>query len=64
MKRISEREKSYLEAAAAEVERQVMENPGVPIPIDPDVAEYMGLGVEDAISYEDALEAAQHPEDD
>lgn len=35
---------AYLDAAAAEVYRQAAENPGLGIPVDPDVAEYMGAG--------------------
>ena len=31
------KDRSYLEAAAAAVEREAMENPGMPIPVDPDV---------------------------
>ena len=32
----------YLEAAAQKVEQQAMDNPGLGIPVDPDVADYMG----------------------
>ena len=32
----------YLEAAAKKVEQQAMDNPGIGIPVDPDVADYMG----------------------
>ena len=32
----------YLEAAAQKVEQQAMDNPGMGIPVDPDVADYMG----------------------
>lgn len=32
----------YLKAAAQAVEEQVLENPGLGIPVDPDVAEFMG----------------------
>jgi len=56
---MTEQEKAYLEAAATAIERQMMENPGVPVPIDPDVAAYMGAMQDDAMGYEDALEAAQ-----
>ena len=52
-------EKAYLEAAAEAVERQMMENPGLPIPVDPDVAEHMGAMEDDAMSFADALEGAQ-----
>ncbi|NLZ16676.1 MAG: hypothetical protein GX087_02935 [Desulfobulbaceae bacterium] len=50
-------DKEYLEAAAAAVDRETMENPGVPIPVDPDVAAHMGAMEDDAMSYEDALES-------
>ena len=50
-------DKEYLEAAAAAVDRETMENPGVPIPVDPDEAEKKGALEDDAKSYEDALES-------
>lgn len=56
---MTEQEKTYLEAAANTVERQMMKNPGMPIPVDPDVAEHMGAMIDDAMSFEDALESAQ-----
>ena len=59
MKTINDEEKAYLDAAADEVYRQMEENPGVPISVDPDVAEYMGAMEDDAMSFEDALVAAQ-----
>ena len=59
MKKMTITEKAYLDAAADEVSRQMEQNPGIPIPVDPEVADHMGFGLEDAISYEDALEAAQ-----
>jgi len=34
--------KDYLQAAAKAVEEQVAENPALGVPVDPDVAEYMG----------------------
>ena len=40
---------AYLEAAAREVYRQVAENPGLGIPVDPDVADHMGAFQETAI---------------
>jgi hypothetical protein len=62
---MDEQEKAYLEAAAQAVERQMMENPGLAIPVDPDVAEYMGAMEDDAMSLADALEGAQPiPEED
>jgi len=47
----------WLDAAATAVEREAMENPGMPIPVDPDVAEHMGAVADDAMSEEDALES-------
>ena len=47
----------WLDAAATAVEREAMENPGMPIPVDPDVAEHMGAFADDAMSEEDALES-------
>ena len=32
----------YLQAAARRVEQQALDNPGLGIPVDPDVADYMG----------------------
>jgi hypothetical protein len=52
-------EKDFLEAAAAAVEQQALDNPGVPIPVDPDVAAYMGAMADEAMSFTDALEGAQ-----
>jgi len=57
MKQISDEEKAYFEAAAAEVERQAMENPGVPIPVDPDVADYMGAAEDDSLDPADIIES-------
>ena len=48
---------AYLDAAAAEVYRQVEENPGLGIPVNPDVAEHMGAFVEDAMDELDVLES-------
>ncbi len=49
--------RTWLDAAATAVEREAMENPGMPIPVDPDVAEHMGAFADDAMSEEDALES-------
>lgn len=49
--------RTYLDAAATAVAREAMENPGMPIPVDPDVAEHMGAFADDAMSEEDALES-------
>lgn len=35
-------EKNYLHAAALQVEQQALANPGIGIPVDPDVADFMG----------------------
>lgn len=35
-------EKKYLSAAARQVEQQALDNPGIGIPVDPDVADFMG----------------------
>ena len=48
---------AYLDAAAAEVYRQVEENPGLGIPVDPDVAEYMGAFEDDAMDELDVLQS-------
>jgi len=61
MEKLTEEEKAYLEAAAKEVERQAMENPGVPIPVDPDVAEYMGAAPDDSMDEADIVESHDIP---
>ena len=43
----------YLKAAAEAVEKQVLENPGLGIPVDPDVAEFMGCFEEEAVTLDD-----------
>lgn len=48
---------AYLDAAAAEVYRQAAENPGLGIPVDPDVAEYMGAFEDDAMDELDVLQS-------
>ncbi len=50
-------ENDYLKAAAAAVERQALENPDLGIPVDPDVAEYMGAFEELAVTLDDVLDA-------
>jgi len=35
-------EKEYLSAAARLVEQQALDNPGIGIPVDPEVADFMG----------------------
>lgn len=50
---MDESRRTYLDAAAEAVYRQMEENPGMPIPVDPDVAEHMGCFADKAISEED-----------
>jgi hypothetical protein len=50
-------EHDYLKAAAAAVERQVLESPFLGIPADPDVAEFMGAFEEGALSLDDILDS-------
>jgi soluble cytochrome b562 len=57
------KELEYFKAAADAVEKQALENPDIGIPVDPDVADYMGAFEEDAVSLDDVLEAAVDPED-
>ena len=45
----------YLAAAAAQVRDQLDENPELGIPLDPDVAEYMGAFEEHAVTVDDLL---------
>lgn len=52
----------YFKAAAQAVESQAAENPGLAVPADPDVAEFMGAFEETAIGPEgfDRDEGAAH----
>lgn len=54
---MDESRRTWLDAAATAVYRQMEENPGMPIPVDPDVAGHMGCFSDDAMSEEDALES-------
>ena len=58
------KDKEYLKAAAAEVERQLMENPDLAISVDPDVAEYMGAFEETALTEADVEDDALRGIDD
>ena len=50
-------DKEYLAAAARAVAQQLAENPVIlSIPIDPDVADYMGAFVGDAVDLADLIE--------
>lgn len=52
-------DKEYLAAAARSVAQQLAENPVIlSIPIDPDVADFMGAFTEDAIELADVIEDA------
>ena len=53
---MSKLEKDYLKAAAAAVEHQALENPDLGIPVDPDVAEFMGAFEEQAVGLDDVLD--------
>jgi hypothetical protein len=46
-------DKEYLMAAARAVDVQAMENPGLGIPVDPEVAEFMGAFEELAVGPDD-----------
>ena len=61
MKKLTEQEKAYLDAAADAVELQAMENPGVAIPVDPDVAEYMGAAPDDSMDEADIIQSHDIP---
>ena len=50
-------DKEYLAAAAKAVAQQITENPVIlSIPIDPDVADFMGAFTEDAFELSDMIE--------
>ena len=50
-------DKEYLAAAARAVAQQLAENPVIlGIPIDPDVADFMGAFVEDTVDLADLIE--------
>lgn len=50
-------EHDYLNAAALAVERQATEDPELGIPVDPDVAEFMGAFEEEAVSLAEVLDS-------
>ena len=50
-------DKEYLRAAATAIARQIEENPVVlGVPLDPDLADYLGAFTEDAITLADIVE--------
>jgi hypothetical protein len=59
---MAKNEKERLIAAANMVSRQAAENPGLGIPVDPDVAEFMGAfeGNEDLLDVIQGAEEADH----
>lgn len=50
--------KEYLAAAARAAAEQLVADPALYIPLDPDVADYMGAFTEDAIVLADLIEDA------
>ena len=49
--------KEYLRAAATAIARQIVGNPVIlGVPLDPDVADYMGAFVEEAVELADIVE--------
>ena len=54
------RHKEYLAAAARAAAERITSNPGIYLPLDPDVADYMGAFTEDAITLADLIEDALH----
>jgi hypothetical protein len=50
--------KDYLAAAAKAVAEQIAHNAALLIPLDPDVADFMGAFFEDALSLADVIEDA------
>lgn len=59
-----DQDKAYLNAAAEAVYRQLEENPGMSIPVDPDVAEHMGAFSDEAMSEADALEGVSREQEE
>lgn len=50
---MTDREKNYLKAAAEAVAQQVTDNPFLEVPVDPDVADWMGAFTEVAVTLAD-----------
>lgn len=50
---MTDKEKDYLKAAANVVAQQVTDNPLLGVPVDPDVADWMGAFTEDAVTLAD-----------
>ena len=60
---MDKQELEYMKAAAHAALRQAEENPGLGIPVDPDVAEFMGAFESDEAPI-DAIEGAEVPEEE
>jgi len=52
-------EKAYLDAASKTVLEQMEKHPGIPIPVDPEVADHMGAFVDDSMDFADAIESSE-----
>lgn len=50
-------EQDYLKAATQAVESQAADEPALGIPVDPDVAEFMGAFEETAVTLDEVMEA-------
>jgi hypothetical protein len=50
------KDKDYLTAAAKAVAEQLVNNAALHVPLDPDVADFMGAFREDALSLADVIE--------
>lgn len=61
---LKKKQSLYLKSAAEAVERQALENPGLGIPVDPDVADYMGAFFEDTVDADDLFDDDHSLEDD
>ncbi len=48
--------KEYLAAAARSAAQQITDDPGLYVPLDPDVADFMGAFREDALELADVIE--------
>ncbi len=49
-------EKDYLQSAALRVAEQAADDPLIGVPVDPDVADFMGAFTEDALTLDDLMD--------
>ena len=49
-------EKDYLQFAALRVAEQAADDPLIGVPVDPDVADFMGAFTEDALTLDDLMD--------